>query len=277
MLNFLRDITPVPDSMMQLLTIAILSVFLIGCSGDLIKDPYAGWSAEDFYEESSLALRNGEFEAAITYLENLEARFPFSPHSRQAQLDIAYAYYKFDEPESAIAAADRFIRINPRDPNVDYAWYLKGRADYTRGKGFLDSYFPRDMAQHDNKAMHDAMRSFSTLVQQFPDSRYATDAYQHMLHLRNKLAEAELHAANYYVKRKAWLAAAKRGQYVLENYPTTPASRDALKIMAQAYQQLGMNDLAGAAQLVLSTNQQKDAQQLAVLKETAQLDRPAYP
>ncbi|HEY9201985.1 MAG TPA: outer membrane protein assembly factor BamD, partial [Gammaproteobacteria bacterium] len=140
----------------------------------------------------------------------------------------------------------------------------------------LDTYFPRDMAQHDNRAMHDALRSFSTLVQQFPDSRYAADAYQHMLHLRNKLAEAELHAANYYIKRQAWLAAAKRGQYILENYPTTPASRDALKIMVQAYQQLGMDDLAGAAQLVLDTNQQKDSQQLAVLKETAQLDQPAY-
>lgn len=130
----LRETTPVLDCMMQLLFIAILSVFLIGCSGDTVEDPYADWSAKDFYEESTLALNSGEFEAAINYLENLEARFPFSPFSRQAQLDIAYAYYKFEEPESAIAAADRFIRINPRDPNVAYAWYLKGRADYTRGQ-----------------------------------------------------------------------------------------------------------------------------------------------
>lgn len=261
---------------MQLLFIAILSVFLIGCSGDTKEDPYAGWSARDFYEESTLSLKNGEFEAAITYLENLEARFPFSPYSRQAQLDVAYAYYKFEEPESAIAAADRFIRINPRDPNVAYALYLKGRADYTRGNGFLDSYFPRDMAHHDNKSMHDAMRSFSTLVEQYPDSRYAADAYQHMLHLRNKLAEAELHAANYYIKRKAWLAAAKRAQYVLENYPTTPSSRKALQVMVDSYSQLGLTDLANDAQLVLKSNQPEGTQQVAALKDTDKLELPAY-
>ncbi len=206
-----------------------------------------------------MALEAGEFEEAIKNLENLEARFPFSPYARQAQLDVAYAYYKFEEPESAIAAADRFIRINPRDPNVDYAYYLKGLADYTRGTGFLDSYFPRDISQHDTKSMGEALRSFSTLVERYPDSRYAMDSYLHMLFLRNKLAEAELHAANYYIKRKAWLAAAKRGQYVLETYPTTPASRDALAIMVLSYKNLGLNELAADAQSVLDANPVIDA------------------
>ncbi len=253
---------------MRLLPLAILSLFLVACSGDGVKeDLYAGWSASDFYRESSLSLKNAEFEAAITYLENLEARFPFSPYARQAQLDVAYAYYKFDEPESAISAADRFIRINPRDPNVAYAWYLKGRADFTRGRGFLDDYLPRDISQHDNQSMHDAMRSFSTLVRLYPDSRYAVDAHQHMVHLRNKLAEAELHAAEYYIKRKAWLAAAKRGQYVVENYQTTPASQKALAIMVRAYNELGLKQLATDAQLVLNTNSNQQVAQAESLKE----------
>ena len=240
--------------MMRLFNIVILSLFLAACSDGVKEDPYAGWSAQDFYEEATIALQAGEFETAISHLENLEARFPFSHLARQAQLDVAYAYYKFEEPDSAIAAADRFIRINPRDPHVDYAWYLKGLSDFNRGRGFMDSYFPRDISQHDNKSMRDALNSFSTLVKQYPDSRYAVNAYQHMLHLRNKLAEAELHAAEFYIKRKAWLAAAKRGQYVLENYPTTPASRKALKIMVDGYTQLGLKDLAADAQLVLDTN-----------------------
>lgn len=245
--------------MMRFLSVLALALFLIACSDDDVKhDPYADWSAEEFYDEATMALESGEFEAAIKNLENLEARFPFSAYARQAQLDVAYAYYKFDEPESAIAAADRFIRINPRDPNVAYAWYLKGLADYNRGTGFLDSYFPRDISKHDVKSMGEALRSFSTLVERYPDSRYAMDSYQHMIHLRNKLAEAELHAARYYIKRKAWLAAARRGQYVLETYPTTPAVRDALQIMVQSYQALGLNDLAADAQSVLDANPQID-------------------
>jgi len=259
--------------MTKLLSALILSLFLIACSEDGVKsDPYASWSALEFYDEATLALEAGEFEEAIKHLENLEARFPFSPYARQAQLDVAYAYYKFDEPESAIAAADRFIRINPRDPNVAYAWYLKGLADYNRGSSFMDGLFPRDLSQHDNKSMGEALRSFSTLVERYPDSRYAPDAYQHMVFLRNKLAQAELHAARYYIKRKAWLAAAKRGQYVLETYPTTPASRDALGIMVTAYKALGLNDLAASAQSVVDANQDIDTSALAM--ETPKLEAP---
>lgn len=241
--------------MIRQLAPLILTLFLLACSDDEVKtDPFADWTALDFYEEATSSLQAGEFEEAIRNLENLEARFPFSSYARQAQLDVAYAYYKFEEPESAIAAADRFIRINPRDKNVDYAWYLKGLADYNRGTGFLDSFFPRDLSLHDNKSMRDALRSFSILVERYPDSRYAIDAYQHMVYLRNKLAEAEIHAANYYIKRKAWLAAANRGKFVLENYPTTPTSREGLKIMIRAYNALGLSDLAADAQHVLDIN-----------------------
>ncbi len=249
--------------MMRLLSLLILSLilslFLTACGEDGVKkDIYADWTAKEFYDEATSALESGEFEKAITNLENLEARFPFNPYARQAQLDIAYAYFKFDEPESAISAADRFIRLNPRDPNVDYAWYLKGLANYDRGTSFLDSFFTRDISLHDNKSMQQSLGDFSTLVERFPKSRYAIDAWQHMVFLRNKLAEAEIHAANYYIKRKAWLAAARRGQYIIKTYPTTPASRKALEIMVRSYTELGLEDLAADAQLVLDKNLASD-------------------
>ena len=147
----------------HLLTITVLAFasLLSGCSdSNVINDPFADWSAKDFYDEAKLALSSAEFKTAITNLESLEARFPFSPYAKQAQLDIAYAYYKFEEAESALAAVDRFLRINPRDPNVDYAFYLKGLTNFNRGTGLMDSWSPRDFAQHDTKTMKDAMHDF---------------------------------------------------------------------------------------------------------------------
>ena len=240
---------------MRFVVLLVISLLLISCSDDgTIDDPYADWTATDFYDEAKDSLRAGEFETAIKHLESLEARFPFSPYARQAQLDVAYAYYKFEEYDSAIAAIERFLRLNPRDSHVDYAWYLKGLSNFNRGAGLMDSWFPRDMSKHDSQTMHDAITDFSTLVRRFPDSHYAPDAYQRLVYLRNELAEHEIQAAQYYLKRQAWLAAAKRGQYVLEHYPTTPSSRDALKVMITAYQHLGLSELEADAKKVLQKN-----------------------
>jgi outer membrane protein assembly factor BamD len=238
----------------------LLTLMLTACSDDPAKsDPFASWSAKEFYEESKRALSAGEFKTAIEHLENLEARFPFSPYARQAQLDVAYAYYKFEEPDSVITAADRFLRLNPRDEHVDYAWYLKGLANFSRGAGFMDSWFPRDPAQHDSKTLKDAFNDFSTLVRRYPDSRYAADAYKRLVYLRNELAEHEVVVANYYMKRGAWLAAAQRGQYVLEHYSEAPARVQALQIMDAAYTKLSMNDLATDARHILASNPPVDA------------------
>lgn len=235
------------------------SLLMAGCSDGPKEDPFADWTPKDFYDEARRALDSGEFQTAIENLESLEARFPFSSYARQAQLDVAYAYYKFEEPDSAIAAADRFLRINPRDPNVDYAWYLKGLANFSRGAGFLESWFPRDVSQHDTKTLKDAIQDFSTLVRRFPDSKYAGDAYMRLVYLRNKLAEHEIHVAEYYLKRKAWLAAAKRAQYTLENYQQTPAARRALEIMITAYSELDLPQLVADAEQVLNANPQQAA------------------
>lgn len=240
---------------MRFALLLLLPLLLLSCSDDPSKsDPYASWSARDFYDESKRALNAGEFQTAIDHLENLEARYPFSPYARQAQLDVAYAYYKFEEPDSVITAADRFIRLNPRDENVAYAWYLKGLANFNRGSGFLDSWFPRDPAQHDNKTLKDAFNDFSTLIRRYPDSRYAADAQKRLVFLRNELAEQEVLVAAYYIKRGAFLAAAQRGQYVLEHYSLAPARNQALQIMDEAYTKLGMTDLAADARNILASN-----------------------
>lgn len=252
--NPLRFLEHLSLNMRFLLLFSMLFT-LIGCSDDVtISDPYADWTAKDFYEEARLSLNAGEFQTAINNLESLEARFPFSHYAKQAQLDVAYAYYKFEEPDSAIAAADRFLRLNPRDPHVDYAWYLKGLANFTRGSGFFESWFPRDISQHDNKTMKDAIHDFSTLIRRYPDSKYAGDAYKRLLYLKNKLAEQEIHVAEYYIKRNAWLAAAKRAQYTIEHYQETPSSRRALEIMVKAYKELNLPDLMADAQSVLDAN-----------------------
>ncbi|MDH5484024.1 MAG: outer membrane protein assembly factor BamD, partial [Gammaproteobacteria bacterium] len=130
----------------------------------------------------------------------------------------------------------------------------KGVANFNRGSGFMDSWFPRDIAQHDSKTMQDAIHNFSTLIRKFPDSRYAGDAYQRLIYLRNKLAEQETLVAEYYIKREAWLAAAKRAQYTVEHYPKTPASRRALEIMLQAYEALNLPNLVADTRSLLSTN-----------------------
>jgi len=230
---------------------------MISACASIDVDPTADWTAEDFYREAKASLEAAEFKSAIDNLETLEARFPFDPYAKQAQLDIAYSYYKFDEPESAISAADRFLRLHPRDPHIDYAYYLKGLISFNRGRGLLDDWFPRDISKHEAATLHKSLQEFATLVKRFPDSRYAGDAYQHMLFIRNMLAKQEIDNAIFYIEREAWLAAANRAKKVLERYENSSWSLDALEILITAYKNLGLNDLAADTQRVLDLNKNK--------------------
>lgn len=233
----------------------IITALLIlqGCAS-LDTDHTADWTAADFYDEARKALNAGEFQSAIQNLETLEARFPFDPYAKQAQLDIAYAYYKFDEPEAATNALNRFMRLHPRDSHIDYAYYLKGLINYNRDKGFLESWFPRDMSKHDTEVMLNAFNDFSTLVRRFPNSHYAGDAHQRMVFLKNKLAEKEISVAEFYIERNNWLSAANRAKTVIETYQGSIWSTRALEILVEAYNQLGLDTLAADASRVLSMN-----------------------
>ncbi len=245
-------------SMIRTLVTTLIAVaFLSGC-GIFGKefDETEGWSANELYSRAARELDSANYKRATELYRKLEARYPFGRFAMQGQLDIAYAYYKADEPEQALAAADRFIKLYPQSPFVDYAYYLKGIVNYNRSIGFLDRFFPLDTAQRDPGSAMDAFNDFATLVRLYPDSRYAEDARQRMLHLRNMLAEGELHVARYYMERGAYLAAVGRAQYVIERFQRTGAVEDALVLMIEGYQRLGEDDLAAAAQRVLTMNRE---------------------
>ena len=217
-------------------------------------DETANMSASELYEKAKDSLNNGDYETAIKHFESLEARFPFGRYAQQAQLEIAYAYYKYDEPDSAIAALDRFLKRHPRHPHADYAYYLKGLANFTRGASFLDRVFPRDATERDNRAARQAFTDFSELVQRYPDSKYAKDAAQRVVFLHNGLARYEVNVADYYIRRKAYVAAANRAKNVLENYQRTPAVADALVVQVKSYRGLGLDNLAEDSLRVLRLN-----------------------
>ena len=211
------------------------------------EDKTRNWSAQRLYQAAKESLAAGDYETAIDYYEKLESRYPFGSRAQQAQLDTAYAYFKSDEPASAVAAADRFIKLHPRHPNVDYAFYLRGLANFDQGKNLVDRIVRLDESERDTGAAVQAFADFKALTTRFPDSRYSADARQRMLYLKNTLAGHEIHVADYYMRREAYVAAAGRARYVVENYPTTPSVPDALVIMATAYRLLKLDDLAADA------------------------------
>ena len=194
------------------------------------------------------------YDLAIEKLQLLEARYPFGRFSEQAQLELIYAYHNSYEPEASRAAADRFIRLHPNHENIDYAYYLKGLTSFEQDISWITQYLPVDETQRDPGAALDSFESFSTLVNRYPDSQYAPDSQKRMVYLKNRLAAYEVHVARYYIQREAFVAAANRGRYVVENMQETPAVPDALAVMVEAYTHLGQQDLAADTQSVLNKN-----------------------
>jgi outer membrane protein assembly factor BamD len=219
------------------------------------KDPTQNWSAEKLYQEAHNALGQNNFELAASYMEKLEARYPYGKYAAQAQLESAYAYYRNGEPTLAIAAADRFIRLHPTHPFVDYAYYLKGLVSFNAKHGALDSLVGiKDYSDRDPKSMQDALEAFEELVRRFPDSKYAPDARQRIIYLRNLMAESEINVARHYYKRHAYVAVVDRCKWVIVHYQRTPSVEDALGIQSLAYLKMGMPQLARGSAKVLKLN-----------------------
>ena len=218
------------------------------------EDEYIGWDDGKFHQQAKEALENKNYQKAITLYEALEARYPFGDYAAQAQLNVAYAYYKNDDPEAALAAIDRFIKVHPRNPNVDYAYYLRGLVNYNRGIGFIDRFLPTDSSQRDPGNAKDSYDNFQELVQRFPQSKYVPDARLRMVALRNNLAMYEVHVADFYLRRKAYVAAVTRANNIIKEYQRTPAVPHALQIMQDAYRKLGMDDLAADAERIFKLN-----------------------
>lgn len=240
--------------MLSILTLST-TLLLAGCGlFPAVKDETAGWSAQKLYSDAKENLNDGNYERAIKMFETLEARYPFGRYAQQAQLEVAYAYYKDNEPISAIAACDRFIKLHPNHPNVDYAYYLKGLANFNEDLGLLGKLVDQDLSERDPKAAREAFQALKELVTRFPDSKYTPDATARMKYLVNALAYNEVHVAKYYLKRKAYVAAANRAKEVVRIYPEAPATEEALAVMAIAYDQLKLPDLRDDARRVLKLN-----------------------
>lgn len=232
----------------------IVAVFFGACA-TTETDPTKDWSAQRFYQEAKTALKEKDYDTAIKHFETLEARYPYGPYADQAQLEVAYAYYKDNDMASAIAAANRFTRLHPTHPHVDYAYYLKGLASFDEDRNWLERFFTKgDLSSRDPKGMRDAYDSFRELAERFPNSRYAQDSRHRMAYLVDSLAKNEMHVARYYFERGAYVAVVNRTKHVIENYQRTPSVEEALGLQAKAYKKLGLEDLRQDTLRVLQKN-----------------------
>ncbi|MEC9375893.1 MAG: outer membrane protein assembly factor BamD [Pseudomonadota bacterium] len=256
----------------KLLFLVIVFSSLFGCFffGDEELDEVQS-GAEQLYDRAKNALNGGDFNNAIFYYEALEARFPFSNLARQGQIDLIYAYYRNKQPESVIDAARQFARENPTHPRVDYSLYMRGMALFSGEESFYHRWFDVSLAMRPPKDAENSFSVFAELIRRYPNSRYAPDARQRMIFLRNRLAEHENYVANFYLERGAYAAAINRATYTIETYDGSPTTSDTLSILVTAYQKLGMNDLANDTERVL-----KQSYPNKIIKDVEAQDEPWF-
>lgn len=232
--------------------ITLMLVTVSGCKKDRSIDD--GRQASEMYADAKRYLDSQNWGRAIGSYQRLSTRFPFGRYTEQAQLELAYCYHKGGQPEAALSTADRFIRTYPSHPNVDYAYYIRGLTNYEQRVGFMERMMPSRVRDRDQTAARESLRDFDELIRRFPDSRYAPDARQRMVFLRNNLSFYELDVARYYLRRKAYVASASRARYALETYPGSPELGNALEILHISYTEMGLPELAEDAMRVLVLN-----------------------
>jgi outer membrane protein assembly factor BamD len=247
---------------------AFILLALVACSSDPVKEENK-FTADDLYSQAMDAMDDHLYEQAIKKFEKLQSNYPYGRFAQQALMQIAYANYKQSEPAPALSAIERFIKQYPNNAHLDYIYYLKGLINFDENLGgAMISFSNQDPSERDPKSLHESFDAFKELVTRFPDSIYCDDARLRMKYLINALAHSNLHVANYYLRRGAHVAAANRAKQVLIDYPTSPMSRNALQIMVQAYDAMGMNDLRDDAKRVLDLNIAKDGHRPASLSLT---------
>jgi outer membrane protein assembly factor BamD len=236
------------------ISILTLILFLSGCSLPDQIDETKGWSPSKLYSEAQAEMHAGGYERAIDLFEKLESRYPFGTYAQQAQMEIAYAYYRQNDQPQALAAVERFIKLHPDHPNVDYMYYLRGLINFNDQKSIFDFISHQDLTERDPKAAREAFDSFKLLTEKFPNSKYAPDSAARMVYLVNAMAQYDVHVANYYYRRGAYLAAANRAQDAVKNYQGAPAIEQALYIMMKSYDALHLTKLRDDAERVLKAN-----------------------
>jgi outer membrane protein assembly factor BamD len=232
--------------------IALMMISVTGCKKD--KNIDDGRTASEMYDSAKGYLDSKNWGRAVQAYQGLATRYPFGRYTEQAQLELAYAYHKSGNPEAALSIADRFIRTYPSHPNVDYAFYIRGLTNYEQRVGFMERMMPSRVRDRDQTAARESFRDFDELIRRFPDSRYAPDARQRMVFLRNNLSFYELDVARYYMRRKAYVAAANRARFAIENYPGSPELGNALEILHVSYTEMGLPELAEDTMSVLVLN-----------------------
>ena len=242
----IRRITPL------LFLAALLAVG--GCSSPPKEDPNSTQAVEKLYAEGKDEMASGAYDRAAKIFERIEGRAAGTLLSQQASLDLAYAHHRGGDRALALATLDRFIRLHPSSPALDYAYYLRGVANFNDNLGVMSAISRQDLSERDQQASREAFQAFRQVVEQFPQSRYANDAKLRMDYIVNSLAEYELHVARYYFRRGAYVAAVNRAQTVIQEYPRTPSNEEALFVMLSSYEQLGLKSLQDDTQRVLERN-----------------------
>lgn len=230
---------------------------LLGGCASVAEDKTAGWSPNKIYAEAKDEMSSGGFDKAVRLLEKLEGRAAGTPLAQQAQLDKAYAHYKAGESAQAVAALDRFMKLHPASPALDYALYLKGIVNFNDDLGMFAFITRQDLAERDQKAAKESFEAFKELTTRYPTSRYTPDATQRMAYIVNSLAQYEVHVARYYFGKGAYVAAINRAQITVADYQGVPATEEALFIMLKSYDALGMTQLRDDTQRVLVKNYPK--------------------
>lgn len=234
---------------------ALLALSLtLGACSSTPKDITAGWSPERIYSEARDEVNAGAWDKAIGLFEKLEGRAAGTPLAQQAQVEKAFAQYRNGDKPQALATLDRFIRLHPASPGVDYALYLKGLVNFNGNTGLFSFITSQDLSERDQKAAKDAYESFKELTNRFPDSKYTPDARQRMVYIVNSLAAYEVHVARYYASRGAHVAAVNRAQQAISEYQGVPAVEEALAILVSSYDAMGMSQLRDDAQRILEKN-----------------------
>jgi outer membrane protein assembly factor BamD len=232
----------------------VLSLSACGMLNPEKLDETRSWSASRLYAEAREQLTSGNYETSIGYFEKLESRYPFGTYAQQAQMEIAYAYYRQGDRPQALAAVERFIKLHPNHPNVDYMYYLRGLVNFNDRLSMFDFLSRQDASERDPKAAREAFDAFKQLVERFPNSIYAKDANARLNYLVNAMAQHEVHVANYYYRRGAYLAAANRAQAAVRDYREAPAIEEALLLMVRSYDALGMTELRDDADRIFKKN-----------------------
>lgn len=238
------------------ITVTFAIITLTACSSveDEQRELVENQGESALYRQAKTSLESGSFATAATLLSNIDSRFPFGPLSHQVQLDLIYAYYKSGDVEQTLATIDRFVRLNPNHADVEYALFMRGVTNMEQDSNLFQTVVGVDRSDRDPSKSKEAFEDFRRLIEKYPNSKYAPDSKQRMLHIKNRLAKYEIEVGRFYMRRQAWVAAANRGRYVLEYFPDTEQVQPALEIMVASYNELGLDDLKSNAIKTLKLN-----------------------